>query len=177
MFKRISSAVVAVLLLCTASAQAADYKLTFTASDFYGGSDATFMTPPAPVVTGSFVFSAADASLGDWQSVREIDVVVGSHRYGVAESQAGYAFGGVVISGNAGGYGWPSTVEDDFLLAADLERIIFAYSDISTSQIIWTTTSVQMSITEVTAVPEPETYAMLLAGLGLMGFVARRRKA
>ena len=28
----------------------------------------------------------------------------------------------------------------------------------------------------ITAVPEPETYAMLLAGLGLMGFVARRRK-
>lgn len=27
-----------------------------------------------------------------------------------------------------------------------------------------------------TAVPEPETYAMLLAGLGLMGFAARRRK-
>lgn len=28
----------------------------------------------------------------------------------------------------------------------------------------------------VTPVPEPETYAMLLAGLGLMGFTARRRK-
>jgi hypothetical protein len=28
----------------------------------------------------------------------------------------------------------------------------------------------------ITAVPEPETYAMMLAGLGLMGFVARRRK-
>jgi hypothetical protein len=27
------------------------------------------------------------------------------------------------------------------------------------------------------AVPEPETYAMLLAGLGLMGLVARRRIA
>ena len=27
-----------------------------------------------------------------------------------------------------------------------------------------------------TSVPEPETYAMLLAGLGLMGFVARRRR-
>jgi len=27
----------------------------------------------------------------------------------------------------------------------------------------------------VSAIPEPETYAMLLAGLGLMGFVARRR--
>lgn len=29
----------------------------------------------------------------------------------------------------------------------------------------------------VTPVPEPETYAMLLAGLGLMGVIARRRKA
>jgi autotransporter family porin len=29
----------------------------------------------------------------------------------------------------------------------------------------------------VTAVPEPETYAMLLAGLGLMGFIVRRRRA
>lgn len=29
----------------------------------------------------------------------------------------------------------------------------------------------------IAAVPEPETYAMLLAGLGLIGFSARRRKA
>jgi hypothetical protein len=29
----------------------------------------------------------------------------------------------------------------------------------------------------VTAVPEPESYALFLAGLGLMGLVARRRKA
>ena len=26
------------------------------------------------------------------------------------------------------------------------------------------------------AIPEPQTYAMMLAGLGLMGFIARRRK-
>lgn len=29
---------------------------------------------------------------------------------------------------------------------------------------------------QITAVPEPETYAMLLAGLGALGFAARRRK-
>ena len=33
------------------------------------------------------------------------------------------------------------------------------------------------NITLTSAVPEPETYGMMLAGLGLMGFVARRRKA
>jgi hypothetical protein len=27
-----------------------------------------------------------------------------------------------------------------------------------------------------TAIPEPETYAMILAGLGMLGFIARRRK-
>jgi hypothetical protein len=30
--------------------------------------------------------------------------------------------------------------------------------------------------TPVAAIPEPETYAMMLAGLGLLGFVSRRRK-
>lgn len=34
-----------------------------------------------------------------------------------------------------------------------------------------------LDIGSVPAVPEPETYAMMLAGLGLMGAIARRRKA
>ena len=33
------------------------------------------------------------------------------------------------------------------------------------------------AVSVVRAVPEPETYAMMLAGLGLVGFLARRRKA
>jgi hypothetical protein len=38
------------------------------------------------------------------------------------------------------------------------------------------TTFTTQALSAVTAVPEPETYAMLLAGLGLMGAVARRRR-
>lgn len=33
-----------------------------------------------------------------------------------------------------------------------------------------------LQVNAVAAIPEPETYAMLLAGLGLLGFAARRRK-
>jgi len=35
---------------------------------------------------------------------------------------------------------------------------------------------VSKMLVSVNAIPEPETYAMLLAGLGLLGFAARRRK-
>lgn len=34
----------------------------------------------------------------------------------------------------------------------------------------------QLALSVTTPIPEPETYAMLLAGLGLLGFAARRRK-
>lgn len=33
------------------------------------------------------------------------------------------------------------------------------------------------NFTFTSAVPEPETYAMLLLGLGLLGFVAKRKQA
>ena len=33
-----------------------------------------------------------------------------------------------------------------------------------------------VSLTALSPVPEPETYAMMLAGLGMVGFAARRRK-
>jgi hypothetical protein len=33
-----------------------------------------------------------------------------------------------------------------------------------------------MNVQHIGAVPEPETYAMLLAGLGIVGMVTRRRR-
>ena len=44
-----------------------------------------------------------------------------------------------------------------------------------TSDFGWATT-VSWSLSPVTAVPEPETYALVLAGFGLMGAIVRRRK-
>lgn len=50
-----------------------------------------------------------------------------------------------------------------------------AHSDTYTFEAVRTGGDVQFTLTAVHAVPEPETYAMLLAGLGLVGAVTRRR--
>ena len=41
----------------------------------------------------------------------------------------------------------------------------------------WRFDMVTVNGTAIAAVPEPKNYAMLLAGLGLMGFIARRRSS
>lgn len=46
----------------------------------------------------------------------------------------------------------------------------YAYGEVGTMG------GVPLSETITAAVPEPETYAMLMAGLGIMGFIARRRR-
>lgn len=54
-----------------------------------------------------------------------------------------------------------------------------AYDDVGFTKITFTSTSNAFETDNhayITAVPEPESYAMMLAGLGLMGFVAKRRK-
>lgn len=48
--------------------------------------------------------------------------------------------------------------------------------DVDVSQFAPFSHDAQSMLTPPPAIPEPETYAMLLAGLGLLGFTARRRK-
>lgn len=98
--------------------------------------------------------------------------------------------GGVNISDNFGSwtqgglsapYGalvgeWGNNLGNFFLIgtnyagvAADSALKLYYFDSNSSDN----TGSIQVN---VAAVPEPETYAMMLAGLGLMGFVSRRRK-
>lgn len=82
----------------------------------------------------------------------------------------------VAISGNGGSVSFSGV---GVALNAGNNTITFAYTPIGylngSGQSIGDE-SWKVAGATVTAVPEPETYAMLLAGLGVMGTIARRRK-
>ncbi|UJP02121.1 MAG: PEP-CTERM sorting domain-containing protein, partial [Nitrosomonas sp.] len=68
----------------------------------------------------------------------------------------------------------------DFLVADSLSglgTVNFTYAGLGDGLgVDLNTEGGKISLTVITAVPEPETYAMLLAGLGLMSFMVYRRK-
>lgn len=88
--------------------------------------------------------------------------------------------------GDFGGFG-ESTEQELFwkwsnVSASSLYSFNFgsSSSSLSLDQLALATVAVAAPVipsTPVSAVPEPETYAMMLAGLGLMGFSARRRSS
>lgn len=88
----------------------------------------------------------------------------------------GFSFSRVDLLGPPDGFNWiaqDNVMPIDFTntLGAGSYQVNFKYG-INTSQ-----EGSYLGGINVAAVPEPETYAMLIAGLGLIGFAARRRKA
>lgn len=74
------------------------------------------------------------------------------------------------LTGDTSASDFGGTVQS-FIVPTAATRLFLGTSD----GVGWYNNSGQFSV-EITAVPEPETYAMLMAGLGLLGAVARRRK-
>ncbi|MEO8442126.1 MAG: FxDxF family PEP-CTERM protein [Betaproteobacteria bacterium] len=76
---------------------------------------------------------------------------------------------GAVEAINTATVDFSNTITWNGISAVTLNGQAVDYDLTSASGVDWRTAT-------VTAVPEPETYVMLLAGLGLLGFVARRRQ-
>lgn len=151
-------------------AQAAPTLYSFTATDF-----TTYDNTPIaqPTISGSVTL--------DGTTVLGIDLTIGSHTYLTSEVQfaswgSDGLLGGVMFPNDAVNYMTWGT--NDFHLWGDFNTLNrwwdFAYTLDGVNDYF---ISNHVTVTSMPApVPEPETYAMLLAGLGMVGAVARRRR-
>lgn len=80
--------------------------------------------------------------------------------------------GSQTFTANYGAYSLPGTYQH-FSFASTSG---VSHFDFVGNAVLGNTSIDNVNITTVTSVPEPETYALLLAGLGLVGGIARRRK-
>ena len=90
-----------------------------------------------------------------------------------ADNSAMVYLNGTLLGTSTGYSSWDSFTSISSAFNAGMNTLDFVVANIDGQ----TGLRVEFTDSSVVAVPEPETYAMLLAGLGLMGFMARRRKA
>lgn len=173
MFKRIAG-VVAASLLCGASAQAADYRLDFTATSFRPVYESSGLAP-FNFATGYAIFSA-DSLGSNWNAVKDFDLTIGNAHYTRSDVAVQLWTNGALVGGLLSGLGVLIYDTNDFWINVNTTQSIgLTYASVSKFG-YWESYDIKQTVSAV-PVPEPETYGMFLAGLGLLGVVARRRKA
>lgn len=167
-----------VLLLASPPVLAIPITVNFTAKNFTNIGD--FINPaPTDPVSGTIVYDAASTT-ANIISLSSITLAIDGHPYVLGEIDylTNYLGTQQLIGGSVGGVNSLISGSNDFALVWDQSTLlpnVFAYTSSNDQGGVWETQDLVFSVAGPASVPEPETYTMLLAGLGLLGFTARRR--
>ncbi|MCV2360004.1 PEP-CTERM sorting domain-containing protein [Paucibacter sp. TC2R-5] len=186
-FSRALAAVAASLLIAPFAAEAApqNYAIQFTVTQGSIAPTAGSFTYDAGVGFSAFtvVWNGVTVDLTATSNKPQLYTTAGGYFLGTAADSfallsntlpqprsytnwAAYNFSSGTFFGFASGAGTPG-VSESMVSFREVRPVIG----------VDPTSQVQSGAFTITAVPEPQTYAMLLAGLGLMGLVARRRSS
>ncbi|MEP7056281.1 MAG: PEP-CTERM sorting domain-containing protein [Caldimonas sp.] len=150
--------------------------------------DLNFVTTGNSGSKAVFAFNATGVSSGDILSIADASGQTFSVVSPGNESPFGtFTFGilcatGCSNGGSAGGYADPLTFKVASSTLTDFAHLSIggspnAFFAADVLQAGTGATGAVGATSPVTAVPEPGTYALMLAGLGVLGFIAKRRKA
>jgi hypothetical protein len=162
--KYLTALATATLLFCSTSANALIYKFDFLASGFN-------QTSPESSISGSFIIRADGPGLAP-KSISDVELTIGGYSYALSDIKFSNYGSWFSIGAGTDPDVLYSNTNDFSLYSPSTGSYGFLYTTQSTGG-AWFAPSVSVTYTQI--VPEPETYAMLLAGLCMLGFVARRR--
>jgi len=135
-----------------------------TSTATFGGTDGTILSKNFTLGAGSTVSFQWDFHAGDYAPYDDFaDVVIGSQVFSLAS---------VATVGDYGDSGLQSfSYTLGSAVTGPVEFVVSNYGDNSVSS------TLNISNVNVSAVPESTNLALMMAGMGLLGVVARRRKA
>jgi hypothetical protein len=151
------------------------FSQVFTINNITVPSDLGYM-PPGVVVGETyddFLVSASGIGLGCFANCVAVETAI--YEYGVIQFEH---FWDVAVDGDGAitDANYPDLQNLNFKKGFSHAAFVVGHFSVGSEGMDRALISFNVADVTVTAVPEPETYAMLLAGLGLVGFASRRRK-